>query len=89
MKRTLSAFAVLFVAASPAYAANNLDQINQLVQTDFRKLSEDLGSALSYKAVIPATPLGLTGFDLGMEVTATKPEKPLPTTSNSASGSDR
>jgi hypothetical protein len=72
MKRALSAFAVLFVAASPAHAANNLDQVNQLVQTDFRKLSEDLGSALSYKAVIPATPLGLTGFDLGMEVTATK-----------------
>lgn len=41
-------------------------------QHNFRLLSEDLGSALSYKAVAPAEPLGLTGFDIGLEVSATK-----------------
>jgi hypothetical protein len=63
--------AALTVAALPA-AADDIDQINQLVQTEFRLLSEDIAAAASYKAVIPAEPLGTTGFDLGFEVTATK-----------------
>lgn len=74
MKRTLVSLAVLLLAAPFARAADNIDQINQLIQADFRRLSEDLGAALSYKAVIPATPLGLTGFDIGVEVTATQLE---------------
>ncbi|MEK9134225.1 MAG: hypothetical protein AAB333_05145 [Pseudomonadota bacterium] len=72
MKRTLVSLAVLLAAIPPAIAADNIDQINQLIQADFRNLSEDLGAALSYKAVIPAKPLGITGFDLGVEVSATK-----------------
>ncbi len=57
----------------PAQAAN-LDTLNLLSQSDFRLLSEDLGAALSYKPLIPAEPLGVTGFDIGIEVTATKLE---------------
>ena len=72
MKWALATVAMLFTAIPPVMAAENIDQINQLVQSEFRNLSEDLGAALSYKAVIPATPLGITGFDLGLEVTATK-----------------
>ncbi len=72
MKRALSALAILFATAPISFAADNIDQINQLIQSDFRNLSEDLGAALSYKAVIPAKPLGITGFDVGVEVTATK-----------------
>ena len=72
MKRALSAFGVLLVAASPVHAAGNIDQINLLSQTQFRELAEDMGAALSYKALTPATPLGITGFDLGIEATATK-----------------
>ena len=72
MKRALASLAILLAAIPPAIAADNIDQINQLIQADFRKLSEDLGAALSYKAVIPAKPLGITGFDLGVEVSATK-----------------
>ena len=72
MKRLLAVLAVFLVGTPPASAADDIDQINQLIQADFLKLSEDLGAALSYKAVIPATPLGLTGFDLGVEVTATQ-----------------
>jgi len=41
-------------------------------QSKFRLLSEDLSSALSYKALAPAEPLGLTGFDIGLEVSSTK-----------------
>lgn len=41
------------------------------VQDDFRTLSEDLGSALSYKPIAPGEPLGLLGIDIGVELTAT------------------
>jgi hypothetical protein len=46
-----------------------------LGQTEFRTLSEDLGAALSYKPVTPAAPLGIIGFDLGLEVTQTDMSK--------------
>jgi hypothetical protein len=69
--RPLLALAVLTLslAVPPARAASDLDNINALAQAQFRLLSEDLGAALSYKPLIPAEPLGTTGFDLGVEVT--------------------
>ncbi len=75
MKRTVIILAILLATPS-VHAAENIDQLNQLGQTEFRNLSEDLGAALSYKAVTPAEPLGITGFDLGLEVTATKLQNP-------------
>ncbi len=71
MKRVLLAVGVMFGATAPALAAD-INQIDQLLQGEFRKFSEDLTAALSYKAVVPAEPLGITGFDLGLEVTATQ-----------------
>jgi len=35
--------------------------LGQLTQSEFRQLSEDLGAALAYKALIPAEPLDITG----------------------------
>jgi hypothetical protein len=61
------------LAASPAWA-QEIDQLQNIVQGEFRLLSEDLGAALSYHAQIPAEPLGITGFDFGVGVTATKME---------------
>jgi len=61
------------LAASPAWA-QEIDQLQNIVQGQFRLLSEDLGAALSYHAQIPAEPLGITGFDFGVGVTATKME---------------
>ena len=72
MKRLFIPLIVCVTFAGPATAADNIDQVNQLLQTEFRQLSEDLGSALSYKALTPAAPLGISGFDIGVEVTATK-----------------
>ena len=40
-------------------------------RTQFRLLSQDLGAALSYKGVTPATSLGPWGFDLGLELSST------------------
>lgn len=72
MKRALASLVVLLAVNGPVLAATNIDQINQLIQQEFRLLSEDLTAAASYKGVIPAKPLGITGFDLGLEVSATK-----------------
>lgn len=69
--KKLVATGILCALAGGAQAASNIDQINLLAQTEFRNLSEDLGSALSYKAVAPAEPLGIVGFDVGIEVSAT------------------
>lgn len=57
--------------ALPAQAVD-LNTIDLLNPTQFRLLSEDLGAALSYKPILPAEPLGVTGFDLGIEVSATR-----------------
>ncbi|MBI3777467.1 MAG: hypothetical protein HY274_00870 [Gammaproteobacteria bacterium] len=72
MKRALASLVILLAVNGPVLAATNIDQINQLIQQEFRLLSEDLTAAASYKGVIPAKPLGITGFDLGLEVSATK-----------------
>ncbi len=73
------AAATLLLSAPFAHAASKdidlsgiTNQSLAQAQNTFRLLSEDLGSALSYKAVAPAEPLGLTGFDVGLEVSATK-----------------
>lgn len=59
------------LAATPA-RAQQIDQLQAIGQAQFRLLSEDLGGVLSYKGQTPTTPLGLTGFDLGIAVTASK-----------------
>lgn len=59
--------------ASPAiHAASNFDNLGLLSQSEFKGLATDLGAALSYKGLTPAEPLGTTGFDIGLEVTATQ-----------------
>ena len=60
------------IACAPAFAADDLDNIRSLAQTELSRLSKDLTAATSYKGVSPAEPLGITGFDVGIEVSATK-----------------
>ena len=62
----------LFVAL-PAMAGD-FTSLGNLAQDEFRRVSEDLGAAAAYKGVTPATPLGLVGFDVGIELTSTKIE---------------
>lgn len=71
MRRVLLGLSLAALTSVPVYA-DDIDQINQLAQIEFRRLSEDLGAAISYKAIVPAEALGLTGFDVGFEVTATR-----------------
>jgi hypothetical protein len=60
--------------STPAFAADDLENLRNLTQAEFGKLSKDLTAATSYKALSPAEPLGIIGFDVGVEVSATKME---------------
>lgn len=71
MKKAIVTVAMLFAANG---FAGDLNQIGTLSQSEFLKLSTDLGAAAAYKGLTPATPLGLVGFDAGVEVTQTKIE---------------
>ena len=68
--------ALAFIALGMALPCGAADftNIGALTQDEFRRLSLDLGSAVSYKGVTPATPLGTLGFDVGVVVTDTKME---------------
>ena len=66
------ALIVSIALASLAANAADLNQIGNLTQDEFHKLTQDLGAALSYKPLTPAEPLGLFGFDLGLAATSTK-----------------
>lgn len=69
-----------FGSFTNAQAATDIDQIENLVaiyglaggQDVFLLLSEDVGGAIAYRSVSPAEPLGVTGFDLGIEITQSK-----------------
>jgi hypothetical protein len=76
MKKSLALIAVLgcFSQSSMAATTFTMSSLGTSVaaaQTNFRALSEDFGSALSYKPVTPAAALGITGFDIGLEVSGT------------------
>jgi hypothetical protein len=65
---------LVLVAALPAAHAADFTSVGSLVQDEFHRLSQDLGAAMAYKGVTPATPLGVVGFDIGVVVTDTKLE---------------
>jgi hypothetical protein len=70
MKKSLALLAVLGCFSQSSMAATTFD-LSTLLQPSFKALSEDFGAALSYKPITPAAPLGITGFDIGVEVSAT------------------
>jgi len=74
MKLHRIAVALPLFAALPALA--DIDQLQTLNQAEFRQMAEDIGSALSYKPLQPAAPLGFPGFEVGVAATATKLRHP-------------
>jgi len=60
--------AALCAAAAPVFAVD-VDNLVNISQGDFRKLSEDAGAAFSYHPQTPTEPLGITGFDVGLSLT--------------------
>ncbi|MGM0593863.1 MAG: hypothetical protein ACQETD_04935 [Pseudomonadota bacterium] len=67
-------FASAMLLAAPVAGADELDNLTALGQKSFRALSQDLAAALTYKAITPAEPLGVTGIDIGIEASATELE---------------
>lgn len=68
---------VLSLSAVPAMAKITFD-FTGMAQDEFKKLSTDLGLAVSYLPLAPAEPLGgkvLPGFDIGIEATVIKIDK--------------
>ena len=65
----------LVAGFSQPVCAGDLSALSSLTQAEFRLLSEDLGAAFSYKPLSPTAALGITGFDLGLEVTGTDVSK--------------
>lgn len=70
MTRILAAILGLSLAA-PALA-QTVDNLGLINQAEFRRLSEDLGGALAYRPQTPTEPLGTTGFDIGVGLTAAR-----------------
>lgn len=62
---------ILTICASQSFAFD-IKQVGQLSQTEFKALGEDVSAMMSYKPMIPAADLGLTGFDIGVSVNGTK-----------------
>lgn len=62
---------LLAALATTTLQADDLDTIGNLSQAQFNGLSSDLAAAFSYKAVAAAEARGITGFDVGMALSAT------------------
>ena len=86
MKAKLSFLCILGCLSQTAWAAD-ISTLGNLTQSEFKLFSEDLGSALSYKPVTPPAPLGVTGFDVGLEVSSTKMQNPTLWTTATNGGS--
>ncbi|HET7675014.1 MAG TPA: hypothetical protein VFL54_05785 [Gammaproteobacteria bacterium] len=67
-------FAGLLLVCCNAAFADDIDNLQALTQTQFRGLSEDLGAVLTFKQLEPATPEGMTGFNLGIGLSGTHVE---------------
>lgn len=61
---------ILFFPSTPTAASTDIELPEEFSQSDFEDLSRQVGIAISYAPLAPAEPLGILGFDVGMEVTA-------------------
>lgn len=67
----LAAATLLGGASTIAAAGTDFTQLKTLNQSEFTRLAGDFTSVASYKGVTPAAALGITGFDLGAELSFT------------------
>lgn len=72
MKKLLLGVFLVFVFIGNALALDDIKFSTGMTQSLFKDFSDQLGTALSYKPVSPAEPYGITGFDIGVEISALK-----------------
>jgi hypothetical protein len=65
-------FSILFLLWATPAMASSIQFDPTVTQQMFRDFSQELGAAIVYRAIGPAAPLGLLGFDIGVETTGTK-----------------
>jgi hypothetical protein len=63
-------FIIVLLAALASLAVSAVAQAAPGNQTDFDNLMDEFGVLTSYRAVAPAVPLGIIGFDLSLEGTS-------------------
>lgn len=63
---------VVLFGAAPVARADDIDNLAGLTQSQFKSLASDLTGALAYKAMTPAEPLGVVGFDIGVGISLTE-----------------
>lgn len=73
MKRILAGLVLVGLLVSPALAAKYDFEIPTGLANDvFQDVVSEAGVLVAYRGVAPAEPQGLTGFDIGVEVSAIK-----------------
>ena len=69
MKKILLFIAAMLITSASAWAVDLDPSKLGGVQQDFKDMSKEVGFGLSYFPMAPAEPLGIVGFDIGVEVT--------------------
>jgi hypothetical protein len=69
VKKTIVLAASLALFGTQAMA-RDINFTTGLTQSEFKSLSREAGAAISYRNTAPAEPLGITGFDAGVEASA-------------------
>jgi hypothetical protein len=77
MKRILTLLLLSTLIAAPAFAAKYDVSLERLAAEKFDDLVKEAGTVIAYRAVAPAEPGGLTGFDVGIEASFIKIDNDL------------
>ncbi|HBA86791.1 MAG TPA: hypothetical protein DCZ75_02055 [Geobacter sp.] len=72
MKKILGLALSMSLLIGTQAMAKDINFSSAISQENFKSLSKQAGAAISYKNTAPAAPLGLTGFDAGVELSAIK-----------------
>lgn len=70
MKRIVALALSLALLGGTQAMARDISFVRGISQGNFRELSKEAGAAITYRNVAPTEPLGITGFDAGVEVSA-------------------
>jgi len=70
MKKSMALALSLALLVGTQAMARDIDFVRGINQDSFKELSKEAGAAIGFKNMAPAEPLGITGFDAGVEVSA-------------------
>lgn len=65
-------FLIVFSVPVCRAGSNDIELLTTMAQNEFKDLSKEIGLIISYVPLAPAEPLGVLGFDIGIEATGVK-----------------